>query len=176
METCKSTMEDPAKWYAVYTKSRTEKKLTGRLNEKGIEAYVPVRKTLKQWSDRKKSVEEPLISSYVFVNIQSSRYFDVLNTPGAVRYVWFNGKPASIPHSQIEVLKAVATSGYEVECLSDNLTKGTHVRVNSGALKGLTGELVNFAGNKKVVIRIDTLDKVLALTISPYFLESITEK
>jgi len=77
-------MEDPAKWYAVYTKSRTEKKLTGRLNEKGIESYLPLRKTLKQWSDRKKIVEEPLISSYVFVNIQNSRYYDVLNTQGAV--------------------------------------------------------------------------------------------
>ncbi|MCX6250369.1 MAG: UpxY family transcription antiterminator [Bacteroidetes bacterium] len=168
-------MDDPAKWYAVYTKSRNEKKLTGRLNEKGIEAYVPLRKTLKQWSDRKKFVEEPLISSYVFVNIQSSRYYDVLNTQGAVRYIWFNGKPASIPDSQIQLLKILATSGYDVECTSNSLPKGSHVRVTSGPLKGLTGELVNFAGNNKVILRLDTLDKVLVLTISPYFLESIAE-
>jgi len=169
-------MEDPAKWYAVYTKSRTEKKLTGRLNEKGIEAYVPLRKTLKQWSDRKKIVEEPLISSYVFVYIQNSRYNDVLNTPGAVRYVWFNGKPASIPDSQIQILRILASSGYDMECTSNSFPKGSHVRVSSGPLKGLTGELVNFAGNNKVIIRLDSLDKVLVLTISPFFLESIANK
>src|ERR1017187_6919584 len=102
-------------WYAVYTKPRSEKKLAMRLNEKSIEAYVPLRKTLKQWSDRKKMVEEPMISSYVFVNVSKENYFEVLNTPGAVRFIWFSGKPAIIPEKQIRNLKLLTGTNIEVE-------------------------------------------------------------
>ena len=88
-------MEHPSRWYAVCTKSRFEKKLAEKLNSKGIEAYTPVRKTLKQWSDRKKWVDEVLIRSYVFVRITPLQYDTVLNTPGAVRMC---GWKASPPH------------------------------------------------------------------------------
>ena len=94
-------MENTFHWYAVYTKPRNEKKLAERLNGKGIEAYLPMRRTLKQWSDRKKMVDEPLISSYVFVNVLQEHYFEVLNTPGAVKYIWFCGSLFK-PSSQIE--------------------------------------------------------------------------
>jgi transcription antitermination factor NusG len=160
-------------WYAVYTKPRFEKKLTFRLNEKGIEAYTPLRKTLKQWSDRKKMVEEPLISSYVFVNIHLSQYYEVLNTPGAVMYIWFNGKPASIPSSQIDTLKRLVDSDAEIEVTNADLPKGSQVRISEGALKGLTGELIHLAGKKKVVIRIDEIEKTLLVTISPKLLEIV---
>jgi transcription antitermination factor NusG len=59
------------KWHAVYVSSRTEKKINDLLNNKGIEAYVPVVKTMRQWSDRKKMVEMPLLNGYVFVNYTS---------------------------------------------------------------------------------------------------------
>jgi transcription antitermination factor NusG len=166
-------MPDKAHWYAIYTKPRSEKKLTDRLTKKGIEAYLPLRKTLKQWSDRKKRVEEPLISSYVFVNILPSNYFEVLNTPGAVRYIWFSGKPASIPDKQIQVLKLIAGGDIESEAVPFRLPKGSQVRITSGPLRELTGELVNFAGNHRVIVRIDHIDKALLLTISPHLLEPI---
>jgi transcription antitermination factor NusG len=163
-------MDHPLNWYAVYTKPRNEKKLVGRLQEKGIEAYIPLRKTLKQWSDRKKFVEEPLITSYAFVCIRMDQYQDVLNTPGAVRFIWFSGKPAVIPGSQIHTLKLITGSGVEIECVPDTMLKGSMVRITTGALKGFTGELVNFAGKHKVVLRIDHLDKVFLLTISHHLL------
>jgi len=160
-------------WYAVYTKPRSEKKLAQRLNEKRIEAYVPLRKTLKQWSDRKKLVEEPMISSYVFVNVDQENYFEVLNTPGAVRFIWFSGKPAIIPDKQIQNLKLVTGANIDVECARNDFPKGTHVRVVTGPLNGLTGELISTAGKHKVLIRIDHLDKVLLITVSPNNLEPI---
>ena len=166
-------MEDQAQWYAVYTKPRSEKKLADRLNDRGIEAYLPLRKTLKQWSDRKKRVEEPLISSYVFVNIVQSDYFEVLNTPGAVRYIWFSGKPATIPAKQIQVLKIITGTDMEVESVPTNLPKGSHVRIVSGPLRELTGELLNYAGKHKVIIRIDHIEKALLLSISPHLLEEV---
>jgi len=166
-------MDHPFNWYAVYTKPRNEKKLVSRLLEKGIEAYVPLRKTLKQWSDRKKFVEETLITSYAFVKIRKEQYQDVLNTPGAVRYIWFSGKPAVIPDKQIEALKLITGASVEIECVPDTIPKGSLVRISSGILKGFTGELVNFAGKHKVVLRVDHLDKIFLLTISQSLLEPV---
>jgi len=166
-------MEDQAHWYAVYTKPRSEKKLADRLNDKGIEAYLPMRRTLKQWSDRKKMVDEPLITSYVFVNVPQENYFDVLNTPGAVKYIWFCGKPAVIPSSQILTLKLIISNNLEIDSVSADLEKGTQVKVVSGPLKGLTGELVNYAGKHRVVIRLDQVERALLLTIRPGLLEKV---
>ncbi len=166
-------MEKICNWYAVYTKPRSEKKLSTRLQEKGIEAYLPLRKTLRQWSDRKKLVEVPLITSYVFVNVGQSHYHEVLNTEGAVKYIWFSGKPAVIPASQIDLLKKITGSGVEVDCVSADLAVGTSVKVISGPLTGITGELTAIAGKHKMLVRIDHLDKVLMVSISPAMLEVV---
>ena len=166
-------MDNQPHWYAVYTKPRSEKKLADRLNDKGIEAYLPMRRTLKQWSDRKKMVDEPLITSYVFVNVLKKNYFEVLNTPGAVTYIWFCGKPAIIPANQIQTLKLIMGQDLEIDCVSSDLPKGTHVKVISGPMKELTGELLNYAGRHKVMIRLDHLDKALLITLSPHLLKPI---
>jgi transcriptional antiterminator RfaH len=158
-------MNQPYAWYAVYTKSRTEKKLSDRLNEKGIEAYVPLRRTLKQWSDRKKFVTEPVISSYVFVKVSPGSYYEVLNTPGAVRYIWFGGKPAAIPERQIDSLKLLSSSGAEIECLPGNITPGTPVKVISGPLRGLEGEMLSHLGKNKVLVRIDHINQALLVSV-----------
>ncbi len=158
-------------WYAVYTRSRHEKKLMDLLMEKGIEAYVPMRKVLHQWSDRKKFVEEPIIRSYCFVKVDRKNYYEVLNTPGAVRYVWFSGKPASIPERQINALKIITGANLEVESLPDTFRPGVKVRINAGPLTGFSGELVSIARKKKVIIRIDQLKQVLTISISPLLLD-----
>jgi transcription antitermination factor NusG len=167
------TQDQTPLWYAVYTRSRFEKRLMDLLIAKGIEAYVPLRKVMKQWSDRRKMVEEPMIRSYCFVKVTPLHYQDVLNTPGAVRYIWFSGKPASIPEWQIDTLKAITGSGVEVECVPDTFQPGAKVKVNGGPLLGFTGELVTIANKKKVIIRIDHLNQVLTLSISPSLIEVV---
>lgn len=166
-------MEHPDPWYAVYTKSRHEKRLADELNEKGIEAFVPVRKVLKQWSDRKKMIEEPLIRSYCFVRATEKYYYDVLNTPGAVRYVWFSGRPAPIPDRQIQTLKVLVGENLDIACVPAGLAPGAWVRVMAGPLIGITGELISFAGKQRVIIRIDHLDSAISVQISPLLLEKI---
>jgi transcription antitermination factor NusG len=171
-------MEDILHWYAVYTKPRSEKKLADRLTDQGIESYLPMRRTLKQWSDRKKMVNEPLISSYVFVNIIPQNYYHVLNTPGAVRYIWFCGKPAAIPASQIETLKFILNSEdfLDLDCVCTNLPKGTKVKVISGPMKELRGELLSYAGKHRVVVRLEHLEKALLLSINPGLLEKVSSE
>jgi len=144
------------------------------LQEKGIEAYVPLRKVIKQWSDRKKMVSEPLIRSYCFVRVTPVRYQDVLNTPGAVKYIWFSGKPAAIPDRQIDLLKIITGSDTDVECHPvSRMKEGMKVRVVAGPLQGIEGELLIIAGKNRVIVRIDHLDQALTLTISPMLLEEI---
>lgn len=168
---------DPdAPWYAVYTRSRWEKRLMELLIEKGIEAYVPLRKAIHQWSDRRKLVDEPLIRSYCFVKVGEKDYYEVLNTPGAVRYIWFSGKAAAIPERQINILKAITGSDVEVDCVEDTFQPGIRVIVNGGPLTGVTGELVSVTNKKKVIVRIDHLNQVLTLTISPLLLEKVHEE
>ena len=162
-------------WYALYSRPRHEKKLADLLNEKGIEAYTPVRKVLKQWSDRKKMVEEPLIRSYCFVRANPKWYFEALNTHGAVRYVWFSGKPAPIPDRQINTLKILTGSNLEVEEVSCNLKPGEYVKITAGPLIGTIGEITSISGKNKIIIRIDHLATVLSVTIAPILLEKLPE-
>ncbi len=126
-------MENLQHWYAVYTKPRSEKKLAERLSDQGIEAYLPMRKTLKQWSDRKKMVSEPLISSYVFVNIFQKDYLEVLKKcPKRVRYMWFCGKPAVIPSNRDPVIEAYHKTRTLISNVFRHLfPQGTRVQVVS---------------------------------------------
>ena len=118
-------------------------------------------------------IEEPLIRSYCFVKVTNKEYYEVLNTPGAVRYIWFSGKPATIPDRQIDTLKAITGSDVEVECLPDTFQPGIKVMVNAGPLTGLTGELVKISNKKKVIVRIDHLNQVIKLSISPLLIEMV---
>ena len=92
-------------WFAAYVKSRAEKKVALELEALGIEFYLPLTKKLKQWSDRRKWVEEPLFRSYIFVHIDQSEYFTALNANGVVRYVSFGGKAVAIPEVQIKAIQ-----------------------------------------------------------------------
>jgi transcription antitermination factor NusG len=93
------------KWYAVYTRPRWEKKVNTLLLQKGIEAYCPLNKVRRKWSDRIKTVEEPLFKSYVFVKIKDEDRTNVRMTNGVVNFVYWNGKPAIIKEKEIQTIK-----------------------------------------------------------------------
>ena len=95
-------------WFAIYVKSRTEKKVSAELDKLGIDHYLPLLKVLKQWSDRKKWVIEPLFKSYIFVYIDTAQYYDVLKAINVVRYITFEGKAVAIPPQQIEAIKLLS--------------------------------------------------------------------
>ena len=163
------------KWYAVYTRPRFEKQAFQRLQEQGIDAYLPLIKTMRQWSDRKKMVEIPLFSSYVFVNIDRRHYDQVLQTHGVVKYITFEGKAATIPPDQIDNLRIIVDSNAEVETTWEAQKKGDRVTVTAGSLKGLTGELISYGDRKKVLVRIDSIDQNLVVEVHPSLIEKIKE-
>src|SRR5659263_92745 len=141
-------------WYAIYTHSRAEKRVSDRLTENGIETFLPLQKTLRQWSDRKKLVERPLISSYVFVKVLPKDFFAVRTTDGVVKFIMLQGKPVVIPEIQITNLRILCGSDADVTVSSDVYAKGDTVEVIYGSLTGLRGELIRMGRKHKVVIRI----------------------
>ena len=161
------------KWYAVYTRSRSEKVVARELTKSGIEHYLPIYKSLKQWSDRKKFVEEPLIRSYLFVYISMEQYYEVLNTIGVVTIVKFSGKPVSIPEWQIKNLKILLSSGSVFEHVTNEFNTGDMVKITSGSLKGLTGTVLTIKDKQKLMIGIDSLEHNYIVDISTYFIEPV---
>lgn len=164
------------KWYAVYTNPRAEKQVRDRLSESEIEVFLPLQKTYRMWSDRKKLVERPLLSSYVFVKVTPLIFPTVYKVPGVVRFVTFEGQPASIPQKQIDNLRLLINSDAEIEISSERFEQGDSVEVIRGSLVGLTGELIKIGVQKRVVIRIDRLDQNLILKIPLTFLRKIKAK
>ena len=98
-------MEPEKKWYALYTKPRWEKKIDSVLVRKGIESWCPLQKVERQWSDRKKVIEDPLFKSYVFVHIDPSERTKVLSTDGVLNFVHYLGKPAVIKDEEVATIK-----------------------------------------------------------------------
>lgn len=161
------------KWYAIYTKPRAEKLVYQRLLETKIETFLPLQKTIRVWSDRKKVIEKPLLSSYIFVKTKTKFFSIVYKTNGVVKFVSFEGQPVSIPQKQIDNLKLIINSDAEVEVTSEKFLPGDNVEVINGSLIGLTGELIRIGSQNRVIVRIDRLDQNLILKIPRAFLRKV---
>lgn len=122
------------KWYAVYTKPRWEKKVDKLLNEKGMESYCPLQKIQRQWSDRKKIVEEPLFKSYVFVRIADEEQTELRMVNGVVNFVYWMGKPAIIKDKEIEIIKKFLNEYEDIQVEPIDIQPNNKVQINSGAL------------------------------------------
>ncbi len=158
-------MRSEKTWYALYVKSRTEKKVALELEGNQIEYYLPLEKRLKQWSDRKKWVEEPLFRSYIFVHITQREYYKVLQTRGAVKYVSFEGKAVPVPPQQIEAIRIYLAEVDPVVNENQEWKVGNEVEVMSGKLTGLRGVLVKAGGKNRVKVQIDVVGSAIILNI-----------
>ena len=152
-----SSNASTCKWYPVYTQPRAEKKACDALLSKGLEAYLPLHRQLKQWSDRRKWVEEPFIKSYLFVRIKEHEQTEVLMTKGISRFIYFSGKIASMPDRQIDELKLLMASPYELEITEENLQPGEKIVIKAGPLKGLSGEIISYRSQKQLALRLENL-------------------
>ena len=148
---------DTRKWYPVYTNPRAEKKAYQALINKGIHAYLPLHRQLKKWSDRKKWVEEPLLSSYLFVYINQIEQMEVLITKGVSRFIYFSGHIASMPDRQIEDLKLILASSYELAITEEHLQPGEKIVIKGGPLKGMTGEIISYRSQKQLALKLESL-------------------
>ena len=147
-------------WYALYVNVRHEKKVMQKLLEKGMEAYVPIVKKMKQWSDRKKMVEVPLISGYVFANLVSGELDKPKFIPGVVNYVKFAGKPAVIKASEMEGLKYFVGNGFVLEeTTEEELKVGDVVKFAMSEFKSYTAVVAEITGNNFAIITFEGVAK-----------------
>ncbi len=139
-------------WYAVYTKPRWEKKVAKLLADKGVEYYCPLNKVVKQWSDRKKVILEPVFKSYVFVKIDEKAKWELRKINGILNFVFWLGKPALIRENEIEIIKKFLNEFDHVEVEHiDQLKLNSPVRIKQGLLMNYHGMLIEVAGNKAKV-------------------------
>ena len=144
-------------WYAVYTKPRWEKKVAKLLDEKGIENYCPLNKVVKQWSDRKKVVMEPIFKSYVFVRVEDKEKFELKNISGILNFVYWLGKPAIVRDEDIDTIRKFLNEFGEVTVSEiGQLKVNAKVRVKQGIMMNYLGLLVEVMGNK-VKVRIESM-------------------
>src|SRR5215204_3540116 len=144
------------KWYALYTKPRWEKKVDKLLAEKGVESYCPVQKIQRQWSDRKKIVEEPLFKSYVFVRISDNEQTVLRMVNGVVNFVYWMGKPAIVRDKEIQIIKRFMNEYDNVEATQTHIEAGNKVVVQGGVLMGKSGTVKQVL-HKKVEVFIESI-------------------
>ncbi|TVQ12547.1 MAG: UpxY family transcription antiterminator [Bacteroidetes bacterium] len=164
------------KWLALYTRPRFEKKIYKILNEKNITCYLPLVKTMRQWTDRRKWVEVPLFSSYLFVQIDDLSFTEVLNTPGALRFISFDGKVVEIPEKEIDNIKWVLSTDIITNPLEEKIPSGSHVQIVKGPLSGLSAEMVNYNNKNIIIVRIDQLDKTFEIHIPRNHVKLVKEQ
>ena len=153
-------------WYVLYTRSKWEKKCAESIKENGYEVYLPLIKTLKQWSDRKKMIEIPLISGYLFVKIYNKDSYKILDTLGIVGFVKFGGNPALIRDSQINALKKAINNNLIIESINKTFEKGQKVKIISGPMKGAEGEYVTKAHKTNFIINMSNIGYSLKIEIN----------
>lgn len=158
-------------WYAVYVNVKHEKKVVKKLQEQNIEAYSPIVKRIQQWSDRKKTVEFPMLSGYVFVKIDLQNKEKVLHSPGVFSFIKFNGVEAKIRDVEIGVLKSIEMSGYDVTQEVEEMTILDNVEVTQGALKGLKGTIVQMNNTNYVQIVLESINQSVKVKLPQHILK-----
>lgn len=158
-------------WYAVYVNVKHEKKVVQKLSEKQIEAYSPMVKKLQQWSDRKKWVEFPMLSGYVFVNIDLQEKEKVLQSPGVFSFIKFNGIEAKIRDVEINVLKSIEMSGYDVTQETYDMKILDSVEITQGVLKGLVGTIVQANNTNYVQIVLESMNQSVKVKLPQHILK-----
>ena len=155
------------KWFTIYTKSRAEKKVFKQLIDYNYIAYLPLRKELREWKDRKKWLELPLFNSYIFVKVNTKEYYEIPKIiKGFVKYVSCGGQKISVREEEITTIKNLLDySGSNLETLNEDLKLNEKVEIRTGQLKGIQGSLIEFRGSYKIAIRIDALGTNLLVQI-----------
>jgi transcriptional antiterminator RfaH len=134
-----------AVWRVFYTRPRAEKRVRERLEAAGLDVLLPEREVLRQWSDRKQRVREPLFPGYLFVEVDERARLAVLQDEGVVRCVSFGGRPTAVPHEELDALRALQSVPDRIEAVAREATPlGAEVIVTNGPLKGVRAHVASY--------------------------------
>lgn len=161
------------KWFAVNTRSKSEKVVSRLLQAKAIEHYLPLQKVTRRYTRKIKTHEIPLISCYIFVKIIKGDYVRVLETENVVKFIKFSKNLIAIPDEEIELMKLVVGEGDQVEAHQGRFREGDPVEVVGGRLTGIKGTLLEIQGKKQVVVELENVGYSLKMNIDASMLRKV---
>jgi transcriptional antiterminator RfaH len=158
-------------WYLIYTKPRHEKKVHTCLMEKSVTTFLPTRKVLRNWHDRKTYIDEPLFPSYLFIYLNDlQNYYEGMNTEGSLYYVKTGKEIARINDTVVNNIKLATTQLNDIEVSDRNFQPGQQLVINKGILTGLSCEVVRVDSKKKLLVRVELLQRNLLLSLPEEYL------
>jgi transcription antitermination factor NusG len=161
-----------SRWYAAYTCANHEKRVREQLEQRSVESFLPVYETVRRWKDRRMRLQLPLFPGYLFVRMAVVDRLRVLQVPGVVRLVGFNGQLAALPDAEIEGLKKGLAGGVRAEP-HPFLTVGRRVRVKRGPFEGRQGILLRRKGKLRLVLSIELIMRSLVIDIDMNDVEAV---
>ena len=162
-------------WYALQCWVRKESLIVTQLETQGFECFLPKYKSVREWSDRKKEVEQPLFPGYVFCRFEYSQRRPIVVTPGVLQVVGCGRTPMPVEQREIEAIQFAIASEVPTQPWP-YLALGERVRIHTGRLSGLEGILVNFKGNHRVVLSVSLLQRSVALEVDLAWVTSLEKR
>lgn len=161
-------------WYLLYTNPRSEKKAAQELVANGFEVFLPIQRVLKQWSDRKKWVDEPLFRSYLFIYTQKEKNFTkILGTQHIVKFVSFNGEAVKVNQRDIDLIHILIGNFNSIVSEPYKPKPGDIVEVQAGPLIGQKAKLVKVKGSQQVYIEIPAIMQNVKINIPLNYLKKV---
>lgn len=161
-------------WFALQVRSRKENYVASQIAGQGYECLLPTYKCIRNWSDRRKEVEQPLFPGYLFCRFDFQQRRPIIFTPGVLQIVGTGRTPVPVSDEEIRALQLAVSSGIPKQPWP-YLEVGQRVRVNYGTLAGLEGILVNLKGNHRVVLSVTLLQRSVAMEVDTGWLTSVEE-
>jgi len=153
-----------ARWYAVSVRPRHEKLVTRHLQHRGLNCFLPLYRSVRRWRDRRKELDMALFPGYVFVNLNARDRLGVLRAPGVLRFVTFQGQPATVPESEIRALESSLSAGLRPQP-HPYLRQGKKVRVKSGPLMNAEGIMVRRKEGFRLVLSVELVMRSVMLEV-----------
>ncbi len=157
-------------WFIAYTYPKAEKKIHTRINELGVESFLPLQKVKRKWSDRTKIIEVPLFPSYMFVYTTEKSIPKLLGIREIVRFLSFESKLATIKKKEIEFIKQALKEGKELRVEKELFEKGQKVFLNEGPFLGLEGTLIQERSKNRFIIELKVLKQSLSIEVPSWCL------
>jgi len=157
-------LEQPSLWYAAYTSSRHEKTVAEHLRQREVECFLPLYETIRRWNNGRHRVQVPLFPGYVFVRMGMRDKLRVLQVPGLVQLVSFQGAPAALPNAEIEALRNALAAGVPAEPYRYH-TVGSQVEICRGPLQGMRGVLLRHQGQFRVVLSVEMIMRSIVVEV-----------
>jgi transcriptional antiterminator NusG len=152
-------------WYAIWTRSRHEQVVRDQLARKQIDAFLPTMPRWSRWKDRKKKIDWPLFPGYCFAHFDLNDALPVLKCTGVVNIVSFEGKPASIPASELDSIRVLVGSDLQFDPCP-MIHEGMMVEVVHGPLRGVIGRLVRKDAPKaRLILSVNLIGQAVSVEV-----------